>query len=189
MKDRLKQVALVKHPERSNLMENVNRSQGGSVSKPTRIKGMNKLISKKREAGFSLLEATIAIVVLLIVLLSVFSVFTYSVVYNTGNNTRSQALSILQREIELVRSYKFTPTVTDTELTGGTKAAKFVSSADGTNFRVEVIIDDDPLTTGLQTDATKTIKDITITVTPTNKVESWKTVIASTVTLRRVRGN
>lgn len=151
---------------------------------------MNKLIFKKRdEAGFSLLEATVAIVILLIVLLSVFSVFTYSVIYNTGNNTRSQALSILQREIELVRSYKFTPTVTDTELTGGTKASKFVTSADGTSFKVAVVIDDDPLTTGTQTDATKTIKDITITVTPTNKVESWKTAIASTVTLRRVRGN
>lgn len=151
---------------------------------------MNKLICKKKdEAGFSLLEATVAIVILLIVLLSVFSVFTYSVIYNTGNNTRSQALSILQREIELVRSYKFTPTVTDTELTGGTKASKFVTSADGTSFKVAVVIDDDPLTAGTQTDATKTIKDITITVTPTNKVESWKTAIASTVTLRRVRGN
>lgn len=135
------------------------------------------------------MEAVMAVVILLITLLGVFSVFTYAVIYNTGNNIRSQALSVLQREIELLRSAKFTPALTDSTITGGVKAAKNVTSADGTSYKVEVTVDDDPNTAGIQTDLTKTIKEITLTVTPTNKVSGWQTAVATTVTLRRVRGN
>ena len=145
--------------------------------------------AKREEAGFTLIEAVFAIVIMLITLLGVFSVFTYAIIYNTGNNTRSQALSVLQREVELVRSYKFTPAITDTELTGGTKAAKNSTSADGTSFKVEVVVDDDPLTSGVQTDNTKTIKEITITVSPSNQVAGWQTAVPATVVMRRVRGN
>lgn len=143
----------------------------------------------KEQKGFSLMEAVMAVVILLITLLGVFSVFTYAVIYNTGNNIRSQALSVLQREIELLRSAKFTPALTDSTITGGVKAAKNVTSADGTSYKVEVTVDDDPNTAGIQTDLTKTIKEITLTVTPTNKVSGWQTAVATTVTLRRVRGN
>lgn len=151
------------------------------------MKNLHK--KNKNEDGFSLLEATVATVIMLVVLLSVFSAFTYSIVFNSGNNKRSQCLSVLQKQIELYRSYKFTPTVTDDALLGGTKAAQYATSSDGTNFKVEVTVDDDPLTTGTQVDTTKTLKEITITVSPTNKVESWQTSVVSSVTLRRVRGN
>jgi type II secretory pathway pseudopilin PulG len=143
----------------------------------------------KNQAGFTLVEAVMAVVIMLITLLGVFSVFTYAVVYNTGNNTRSQALSVLQREIELIRSAKFTPAVTDSTITGGVKAAKNVTSADGSSYKVEVTVDDDPATTGIQTDLTKTIKEITVTVTPTYKVSNWQTAVATSVIIRRVRGN
>jgi Tfp pilus assembly protein PilV len=142
-----------------------------------------------REAGFSLIEATMAIVILLITLLGVFSVFTYAIVYNTGNNTRSQALSVLQKEVEQTRSAKFTPVITDSELTGGVKAAKNVAAADGSNYKVEITVDDDPLTAGVQTDSTKTIKEITITVSPAHGVAAWQTAVPTTIVMRRVRGN
>lgn len=149
----------------------------------------NSKKNNKNEDGFSLIEAVVASVILLVVLLGVSSVFTYSVIYNTGNNNRSQALSVLQREIELVRSYKFTPTITDSELVGGAKAPKYVTSADGTSYKVEVTIDDDPATAGVQVDSTKTLKEITILITPTNQVASWQTAVASNAVMRRVRGN
>lgn len=41
--------------------------------------------NKSREAGFSLIEVVAAMVVLLIALLGVFTVFTYSVNYNAGD--------------------------------------------------------------------------------------------------------
>ena len=143
----------------------------------------------KNEAGFSLLEALVAIVIMLVVLLGVFSAFTWAVIYNTGNNTRSQTLSVLQREVELIRSYKFTPTITDDVLTGGEKVAKYVTSADGSNYKVLVVVDDDPYTAGIQINSIKTLKEITITVTPTNAVATWQTSNVSRVVMQRVRGN
>jgi prepilin-type N-terminal cleavage/methylation domain-containing protein len=151
---------------------------------------MNRnLANFQSESGFSLLESLIAISVLLVVLLGVFSVFTFAIVYNTGNNTRSQALSVLQREIELVRSYKFTPTITDAEMTGGEKAAKYVDAADGTSYKVVVKVDDDPSDSDIDTIAASTLKEITIIVTPANKVGDWQTAASTQVVMRRVRGN
>ncbi len=144
---------------------------------------------QRSQSGFSLIEAVMSIVILLIALLGVFSVFTYAIVYNTGNNLRSQALSVLQKEVELIRSAKFTPIITDDTLIGGEKAAKNSTSADGTSFRVEVTVDDDPLTAGIQVDAAKTIKEVTIIVSPTNQVAGWQTAVPATVVMRRVRGN
>jgi prepilin-type N-terminal cleavage/methylation domain-containing protein len=139
--------------------------------------------------GFSLVETSIAMVVMLIVLLGVFTTFTYSVSYNSGNNSRSQALAVLQQEIELLRSAKFTPSIIESNLTGGVKAPKIISSADGSKFRVEITIDDDPITSGVQIDTTKTLKEITLTVTLENPTPGWQTAIPSTVILRRVRAN
>lgn len=141
------------------------------------------------QSGFSLIEAIMAIVILLIALLGVFSVFTYTIVYNTGNNTRSQSLSVLQREIELIRSAKFTPAGTDSSMSGGEKAAKNITAGDGSSYKVQVVIDDDPLTDGIQIDSTKSLKEITITVTPTAKVANWQTAVSTGVVMRRVRGN
>ena len=150
----------------------------------------SQIINRKKEAGFSLIEALVAMVILLIVLLGVSSAFTYAVIYNTGNNTRSQTLSVLQREVELIRSYKFTPTITDAALIGGTTTSKYVQSGgDSSNYKVTITVDDDPNTAGVQLDNTKTLKEITITVVPTNLVSSWQTANVTTVIMQRVRGN
>jgi Tfp pilus assembly protein PilV len=144
---------------------------------------------KNREAGFSLVEAVMSVVILLITLLGVFGVFTYAIAYNTGNNKRSQALSVLQKEVEQIRSAKFTPVITDTDLVGGVKAAKNSTAADGSSYKVEITVDDDPFTDGVQVDATKTIKEVTIVVSPAHQVSAWQTAIPTTVVMRRVRGN
>lgn len=155
----------------------------------SKIRKENICQKSENQSGFSLIEAVMAIVILLITLLGVFSVFTYAIVYNTGNNTRSQSLSVLQREIELVRSAKFTPAGTDDSITGGWKAPKHITSGDGSSYKVQIVVDDDPLTAGNQIDTSKSLKEITITITPTNKVSGWQTAIASSVIMRRVRGN
>jgi type II secretory pathway pseudopilin PulG len=152
-------------------------------------KNMKLKLKNKNENGFTLIEATAATAILLVVLLGAASVFTYSTIYNTGSNIRSQALSVLQREIETIRIAKFTPSVTDETLTGGEKAPKYVTAADGTSFKVVNVVDDDPFTAGTQVDSTKTLKEISITITPTNKVASWQTAVGTEVIIRRVRGN
>jgi prepilin-type N-terminal cleavage/methylation domain-containing protein len=143
----------------------------------------------KNEGGFSLIEVIIAMIILLVALLGVFLTFTYAVNYNAGNNSRAQALSILQQEVELLRSAKFTPGVTDAALAGGEKTAKIITAADGSRYRVNITVDDDPFVANVQIDATRTLKEITVTVTSESPTPGWQTAVPATVFLRRVRSN
>lgn len=140
------------------------------------------------EAGFSLIEAAIALVVLLVALLGVFAVFTLSIVYNTGNSRRSQALSVLQAKVERVRAAKFTPNVTEPLLQSGVKPAETVVSADGTSYTVSMTVDDDPFTVNVQSIPSSTLKEITITATPVG-TNGWMTGIPAKIIMRRVRAN
>lgn len=156
---------------------------------------------KSEEAGFSLVEVAIALVIILVALLGVFVTFTYAISYNAGNNSRAQALSVLQREVELMRSAKFTPYGTDRtapvnstdnnrDLSGGTKATRIVTSADGNRFKVDITVDDDPSTpNAIDVDDTKTFKEIKVKVTLDNPTPGWQSSVPATVVLRRTRSN
>lgn len=148
------------------------------------------------DGGFSLVEAIIAMLILLIALLGVFMTFTYAINYNTGNYARSQALVVLQREVELMRSGKFTPGGVDQgpypdkpDLRGGTQAARTVQTTDGNRFRVNITVDDDPSTTAVDTNTNSTLKHITIVVTTESPTPGWQSAIPATVVMRRVRSN
>jgi type II secretory pathway pseudopilin PulG len=152
----------------------------------------DKVIPVYGEKGFTLIEACCALVIILVALLGVAFAFTYSVTYNAGNSSRSQALAVLQQEVEQLRAAKFTPTITDSSLTGGTKAPKSVTSPGGSTFIVQVIVDNDPLTDGVQTEATTpntTLKEITVTATLSNSSPGWQTALPATIVMRRVRAN
>jgi hypothetical protein len=138
----------------------------------------------------------------MVAILGVFSIFAYATSQNTGNNMRSQALSVLQREVEMIRSAKFTPTITDNytpgttddgrrDITGGTKTARTVTAVDGTKYTVETIVDNDPVTTGVQSanDSTTTLKEITVTVTPQAANGGWVLASKTKAVFRRVRAN
>lgn len=152
-------------------------------------------LSFKKEAGFSLVEVVIAMLVMTVMLLGMLTVFTYAVQYNRGNNLRSQALTVLQQEAEIYRSTKFTPAVTDAVLLGGAKTPKAAASADGTVFNVNVTVDNDPASIGIQTNETMpsgkpcTLKEIKILVTPRDTQAAWQTAIVTDLTIQRVRGN
>src|SRR6476469_6298049 len=95
----------------------------------------NAVAIEKRsgEQGFTLVETTCALVIILISLLGVAFSFTYAINYNAGNQSRAQALALLQQEVEQIRAAKFTPTVTDSALTGGVKASRSALSPTGTH--------------------------------------------------------
>lgn len=146
---------------------------------------------RPNEVGFSLIEVVVAMTIFLIAMLGIFVTFVYAVNYNAGNNSRTQALSVLQQEVERIRSKKFTPTTIDDDLKGGEKALKLVASGDGSKFNVKVVVDDDPFTPGIQVDLTntKTIKEVFVTVTLASPTPGWQTSVPATVVLRRVRAN
>jgi len=59
------------------------------------------------EHGFSLIETSIALVILMVAGLGVVSLFTYSIQYNSGGNDRALAISIAQQQMEQFRSAAF----------------------------------------------------------------------------------
>lgn len=164
-------------------MKSKNKKACDSVS------GQEPKSKTNSEGGFSLIEVIIAMIILLVALLGVFLTFTYAVNYNAGNNSRSQALSVLQQKVEQLRSAKFTPGVTDAELAGGEKTPEIYTAADGNRFRVNVTVDDDPYTAGVQVDTSKTLKEITVIVTSESPTPGWQTSVPARVLLRRVRSN
>lgn len=151
-------------------------------------------VEKKKnpaEKGFSLIEVTIAMLVFMVAIMGVFMTFAYAVSYNTGNSSRAQALALLQQRVEQLRSAKFTPNplVTDSILLGGTKPDDIVTGQDGNSYKLKVVVDDDPFTANVQTDPTKSLKEISVTVTLERPTPGWQTSVPATIVLRRVRGN
>lgn len=163
-------------------------------------------------AGFSLVEVVVALVIIMIALLGVFSVFTYAIIYNAGNKTRAQALSVLQQEVERYRAAKFnagsapdnfTPGTPDDgrrDITGGAKAQRTVTATNGSVFNVDVTVDNDPSVTGIQPESYQcispqgapidcTLKEITIVVTLAAPSPGWQTAVPARIVTRRVRGN
>jgi type II secretory pathway pseudopilin PulG len=156
------------------------------------------------ESGFSLLEAVIALLILLVAVIGIFAAITYSTTYNSGNSRRSQALSVLQKEVELLRSAKFLPeprgadSVTADpsaddgrrDLRGGVKPQRTVVSGDGSRYVVRTTVDDDPFVPGIQVDTTKHLKEITVTVEALGSTAgTWETGYQTTAIFRRVRSN
>lgn len=161
---------------------------------------MSVLIVKRNRlsSGFTLPEVLVAATIMIIIAVGVLSVFSYVVRINRGENLRSQALSVMQKEIEHYRSLKFVPNssgLTSAELNG--RAETLIgtdTSADGQVFNLYVTIDNDPsaLAPGVQTTGNDTtnLKEITIEARPaTPQTDVWLQNLRTNVTFQRVRSN
>jgi hypothetical protein len=115
--------------------------------------------------------------------------FAYAVSYNSGNTSRAQALAILQQKVEEMRSKRFVPTTTDSDLVGGVKDPQIVTGSDNNKYRVQITVDDDPFTPDTQIDATTKFKEVNVTVSLERPTPGWQTSVPATIILRRVRGN
>jgi type II secretory pathway pseudopilin PulG len=160
---------------------------------------------RSSNSGFTLIEAVIAMVVILVALLGVFMTITYAINYNAGNNARTKTLAVLQREVERLRSAKFlpctTPNVTtgrvDPLLLGGTVERLVAPSAETDNysFIIRTDVDNDPATAGVIENETvinscnTSFKEITLSARLASPSPGWQTAVPSTVVLRRVKSN
>jgi hypothetical protein len=111
--------------------------------------------------------------------------------------------SVLQEEVELLRSAKFTPTITDSyapatpdagrrDISGGTKAVRTVTSkGDGNTYTILTVVDNDPLSpefktkSSNQTHAERNHLDRDAAVRRRKLVTSYPTKVV----FRRVRAN
>lgn len=145
--------------------------------------------------GMTLIETTVALVIIMIALLGVVHTFTYAVSYNYGNAIRTESQALLQEEVENLRATKWTSSATHPDLVGTGNSCnpveRIVSSPNGGAFKVEKTIDDDPSTPNVcEVDPTTQVKDITVTIRiATDDNPAWWFAVPNTVVLRRTRGN
>lgn len=163
-----------------------------------RLRDKRSGISKRNDGGFTLLETSIALVILMFVALGAASLFAYSINYNSASNDRAQSLAIAQLRMEKIRNTDFSA------LGGGTTTQYFDSTGTSytTNalcqtglaaqsgmrcYAVVTIIDDNPATAAVDVDATKTLKGIIVKVTPQGARAQWATAASGTDTIDTVR--
>ena len=113
------------------------------------------------ERGFTLIETSIAMVIMMVAGLGVVSLFVYSISNNSGSNDRAVAISVAQQQIEQLRSAKFTDAILN--VSGQTVPTDYTVS-NGRTYRVTRTV------TGSNNDdsGNPTLKTITIRVDPTS---------------------
>ena len=133
------------------------------------------------ERGFTLIETSIALVILMVAGLGVASLFTYSIQYNSGGNDRALAISIAQQQIEQFRTVPFTDPII---AVSAATALNPDTVSNGRTYRVTKTV------TGSNNDAggNPTLKTITIRVDPTSPGWAGFPVILRTVRSANVQG-
>lgn len=130
------------------------------------------------EDGFTLLETTIALVVMMIAALGAASLFSFSINYNSGASDRAVCLALGQEKLEKIRSAQFNSTTTDEMLTGGTWTQSGLIR-NGKRYTLTTTIDDDPAMDDVQVNSSTTLKGITVAVVP----EGASSTAGATITL------
>jgi Tfp pilus assembly protein PilV len=126
---------------------------------------MKREIQNKNEQGFTLVETAIALVVMMVVALSMSSLFVYSLQNNVGGNDRALAMAVAQRQLEQLRSVNFS----DATLAAGTTTLPTVTVG-GRNYTVVRTITDETNSDG----SLKLLKKISVSVTPISGAKAWQ---------------
>ena len=123
-----------------------------------KISRVNNAQHRPGQAGFTLIETSIAMVVMMVAALGVASLFAYSISYNSGGQDRAIAVTVAQQQIEQLRSVPFTDPLLN--VGGPTVLTPIVSN--GRTYQVTKTV------TGSNNNAagTPTLKTITIRVDP-----------------------
>ena len=125
--------------------------------------------SHRNDLGFTLLETTIALVLLMIVGLGAASLFAYAASNTSTANDRQLAMAVAQQRIEELRSVLFT----DATLAATSGTDTNVTSA-GRPYLVRKVITDSAVVNGAAT-----LKTITVRVTPQGVGPLWARNAAS----------
>ena len=132
--------------------------------------------ARSGERGFTLAETAIAMLIMMIASVSVVSLFTYAIKYNTGAKDRELSMAVAQKRIEWLRSLPFDDTTRAvpyhypdaSNATAGGLAATAANGVSetatvaGRNYTVVTTITNDG---GVANDVS-TVKTIKVRVTP-----------------------
>ena len=145
----------------------------------------------KEQEGFTLLEAAIAMVILMIIGLGIASLFTYAIRANSAADDRELAMAIAQKRMEWLRTIPFntqTRHVAYSYPNGGLEATSTAGVSEtvtnaGRSYTVRTVISNlSTVPVGNPDAGEPTSKRIEVSVTPLGAVTSFETV---TVTCQR----
>ncbi len=150
------------------------------------------------QGGFTLLEAAIALVILMVIGLGIASLFTYSISANSKADDRELAMAIAQKRMEWLRTIPFTTQTRALAYSypdGGLAAtatagvSETVTNA-GRSYMVNTTISDLNFVPGGQPDAGAcTLKRIQLSVTPATATTNFETVTVYTLRSTQVTGS
>ena len=134
-----------------------------------------KTPNKKGERGFTLIETSISMVVMMVAGLAVSSLFVFSMQNNVGGNERALAMAVAQQQLEQLRSVSFE----DATMTVGSTTTSITNGEH--NYTVVKAITDETNNDG----SAKQLRKITITVTPVGGSHGeWTRTPVTLVSLR-----
>ncbi|HKP47303.1 MAG TPA: prepilin-type N-terminal cleavage/methylation domain-containing protein [Pyrinomonadaceae bacterium] len=140
------------------------------MQRATNISNSKQRVQRaSKDAGFTLLETSIALVLLMIVGLGAASLFFYAATNTSTANDRQLAMAVGQQRLEELRSVLFADA--SLNATAGTEVD--VTSA-GRPYKVRTVIVDSNVVNGQPT-----IKTITIRVSPQGAGSGWARTITS----------
>lgn len=126
------------------------------------------------QRGFTLVETTIASLVMMVGALAISSLFVFSTQNNVGGGERALAMAVAQQQLEQIRSVSFE----DTTLNVGTVTSTVRNGA--RNYTVQRVVANEMNANG----SAKQLKKITITVTPITAGANWLRTPVVLVTYR-----
>lgn len=130
---------------------------------------------RQTESGFTLIETSIALVIMMVVGLGAASLFAYATNNNSAANDRELAMAIAQKRLEWLRNMPFSTTTRNLAYSypsGGLGATGNTGTTEqtvggGRTYVVTTIIQDTAVVAAGQPDAGQpTVKTISVTVTP-----------------------
>jgi Tfp pilus assembly protein PilV len=149
------------------------------------------------QAGFTLLEAAIALVILMVIGLGIASLFTYAIQANSSADDRELAMAIAQKRMEWLRTIPFTTQTRHVaysypngglEVTSTSGVSETVTNA-GRSYTVLTIIQNVSTVPAGNPDAGEpTVKSIQVSVTPAGAATNFETVTITTQRSTQVTG-
>jgi len=161
-----------------------------------RTRNENQLAASQR--GFTLLEAAIALVILMVIGLGIASLFTYSISANSRADDRELAMAIAQKRMEWLRTIPFTTqtrSVAYAYPNGGLAATatagvtETVTNAGRSYTVVTTISDLNFVPTGNPDAGAVTLKRIQISVTPAVATTAFETITVNKLRSTQVTGS
>jgi len=159
---------------------------------------MNLMSKDTSQKGFTLLEAAIALVMLMIIGLGVASLFTYAIEANGSADDRELAMAIAQKRMEWLRTIPFTTQTRHVafaypdgglEATDAAGVSETVTNA-GRGYTVNTIITNLSVVPVGNPDAGEpTVKKIQVSVTPAGAATAFETVTVITQRSTQVTGS